>query len=66
MNDNKLITLSEKEINFIADTAKDNFIKNKADRNKDFLTECVVSAFIDFCKINNYKVERGYIYKNIK
>jgi hypothetical protein len=58
----KPIELTNKELDEIMDKATRSFATAEAKRQRNFLAECVVLAFIDHCAVNDYTVQNGKIY----
>ena len=59
----KQITLTDKEINVIHAEASKNFARGRsANRQRNFLCECLVEAFLDYCAHKGYIVQNGKIY----
>jgi hypothetical protein len=61
----KLHDLTPQEIDDIFDKAKNNFSNGKsASREKNFLCECVISAFLDHTAKMNYVIQNGKIFSD--
>ena len=58
----KQLNLTNKQINEIFDKAVRKYSYDNASRERNFLCECVIEAFLDFCAYNKYVVKDGKIY----